>query len=62
MLIFSHRDTQFSPICWFIVHNVALEQDDIVDIKELGLKEAVGVAPVSPLDTLVSTWGAVKYE
>ena len=41
--------------------NEALEQEDIVDIKELGLKEAVGVAPVSPLDTLVSTWGAIKY-
>lgn len=42
--------------------NVALEQEDIVDIKERGLKEATGAAPVSPLDTLVSTWGAIKYK
>jgi hypothetical protein len=40
----------------------ALEQEDIADIMELGLKEATGAVSVSPLGTLVSTWGAIKYE
>lgn len=42
--------------------NEALEEADIVEIKELGLKEATGVSAVSPLNTLVSTWGAIKYK
>ncbi len=42
--------------------NVALEEEDIVEIKEKGLKEATGATPVSPLDTLVSTWGKIKSE
>ena len=33
-----------------------LEQEDIADIMELGLKEATGTVFVSPLGTLVSTW------
>ena len=42
--------------------NEALEQEDIVDIKELGLKEATGAVSVSPQDTLVSIWGDIKSE
>jgi len=42
--------------------NVALEEEDIVDIKEQGLKEATGAVSVSPLGTLVSTWGDIKSE
>ncbi|MFC1712883.1 LamG domain-containing protein, partial [Candidatus Poribacteria bacterium] len=40
--------------------NVALEEDDIKEIMERGLKEAVGVAAMSPSSRLISTWGNIR--
>ncbi len=40
--------------------DVALEEDDIKEIMERGLKEAVGIASVSPSSKLISIWGHIK--
>jgi len=40
--------------------NVALEEDDILDIMARGLKEFLSLAPVEPGGKLASTWGKIK--
>jgi hypothetical protein len=40
--------------------NVALEEDDIVDIMEKGLKEVLGAKAVDAKDKLAIFWGVVK--
>lgn len=42
--------------------SVALEEDDIKTIMAKGLKEAVGITPVSPSGRLTSTWACIKSE
>ena len=40
--------------------SVALEEDDILDIMAVGLKEFLSLAPVEPGGKLASTWGKIK--
>ncbi len=40
--------------------NVALEEGDVVDIMERGLKEAVGGTAVAPSGKLATLWGTIK--
>ena len=42
------------------IFNVALEEEDIVDIMNLGLAEAVKPEAVSPSAKLATTWGSVR--
>jgi len=42
------------------IFDVILTEDDIIDIMENGLEEAVGMFPVSPSGRLASTWGRIK--
>ena len=42
------------------IFNVALEEEDIVDIMNLGLAEAVKPEAVSPSTKLATTWGSVR--
>jgi hypothetical protein len=45
-----------------IVLNVAVEEEDIKAVAELGLERALGLTAVSPAGKLATTWAAIKAE